>query len=625
MSNKTINALTAIPSVASDDLFAMWDTSVGATRKGTTTQVIAAIPAATGGAAGLMPAADKAKLDASTASATATTLVLRDSSGNTAVNVLTAGQVTISGVPTVSTDATNKAYVDSVAIGLTIKAAVVAATVGSNITLSGGAPSTLDGVSLSTSARVLVKDQTDPKQNGIYQVATLGSGSNGTWSRTTDADTGAELPTGSYVLVNGGTTLSSTSWVMNTPGTIVIGTSNIVWVLFSAVSNVPASSITGTLVASQIAAGAITVGKFAAGITPIEIVSTIPVSGNYEGRTVYLTTLDGLFAPDKIYRWTDTSTTGNTFWTSAVPAVDISGNLTNSQIADLAAAKLTGQITTTQITDGGISTAKLAAGSVTTAKIAALAVTASEIASGSITTGKLTAGAVTSNELSANSVIAGKVSAGAISTTELAALSVTAAKIASATITTTQIAANTIVAGNIATGTITADRMNVSTLSSISANIGTITSGSITGTSITNGSGFNLVTINGSGINVGTGRLLLGDVGGSPVFTVFNAGGVDCIKISGLNNSLLPAIIQTVNSSGIITGVWSSAALTLQNNANLFAGPGSTIYGGAAIRFNPGFADCLDWQAGETGSGGSFSAYIQVKLNGRTVNIPFYL
>ena len=58
----------------------------------------------------------------------------------------------------------------------------------SDVTLSGGAPSTVDGVSLAKGDRVLVTGQNAGSQNGLYLVSTLGTGSNGTWSRTTDSN-----------------------------------------------------------------------------------------------------------------------------------------------------------------------------------------------------------------------------------------------------------------------------------------------------------------------------------------------------------------------------------------------------------------------------------------------------
>lgn len=566
MANKTFDALPAIPSVSTSDEIPIWDASAGDTAKATVTQLIAALPAATDSTAGTLSGADKTKLDSSTSSSTATSLMARDAGGNTAVNVLTASQVTITGSPVNTTDGTNKAYVDSVAAGLSIKAAVAAATT-ANITLAGSAPNTLDGVALSLNSRILVKDQSTGTQNGIYYVSTLGTGSNGTWTRATDADTGAKLVTGSYVFVNAGSTNASTSWVMNTTGTITIGTSVIVWVLFSQIANVPATSITGAIVGSQVAAGAISTAKFASGITPIEIVSTMPVSGNFQGRTVFLITTDGSFSPNKIYRWTDTSTTGTTFWTSVVPAVDITGSLTDSQISALAAAKLTGQITTTQISNNAITTPLILAGAVSTASIAAGAVTATQIASGTITAGLISAGAITSSCLAANSVIAGKIAAAAVSTTQLAAGAVTASVIASGTITSTQIAANTITAGNIAAGTITADRLNVSSLSAISANIGTITSGTISG-----------VTISATGTE-GTGSL-------QPSTGRFQTLNGSAFAYMTASNPGTGAIANLVTGYGSITGVsifsqFTSNGITLKNTANtvvssLTAGGGSS-------------------------------------------------
>lgn len=195
--------------------------------------------------------------------------------------------------------------------------------------------------------------------------------------------------------------------------------------------------------------------KFASGIEPVGVVSALPNPSGYTGPKVVFLTTDG-----KLYRLTGGA------WTANVPAVNITGQLTDAQIAQIAAAKLTGQITATQITDGAISTPKLAAGSVTAAviaadtitasQIAANAITTAEIATGAITATKIAAGAVTAAAIEADSITAGQIAAGAINTTELAAGAITAAKIAAMTISGDKIAANTITASNIATNTITA-------------------------------------------------------------------------------------------------------------------------------------------------------------------------
>lgn len=154
--------------------------------------------------------------------------------------------------------------------------------------------------------------------------------------------------------------------------------------------------------AGNLANGAVTTAKFAAGIEPVSIVGALPSPSGYAGPlTVFLTT-DG-----KLYRYVAGA------WTTAVAAVDI-----------------TGQITGTQIADDSISTPKLQANSVTAAQIAANTITANEIA----------ANAITASELAANSVVAGKVAAAAISATEIAAAAIQA----------THLAANSIAVGTAA-------------------------------------------------------------------------------------------------------------------------------------------------------------------------------
>jgi hypothetical protein len=125
--------------------------------------------------------------------------------------------------PVNDTDVANKAYVDSMASGLKWKTAVVAATT-SNITLSG--LQTIDGVALSAGDRVLVKNQTNQTENGIYEASATG------WTRSADSDTGAEI-LNSAMLVSGGTTNAGSQWTCSNTGTITIGTTNITYTQIS--------------------------------------------------------------------------------------------------------------------------------------------------------------------------------------------------------------------------------------------------------------------------------------------------------------------------------------------------------------------------------------------------------
>ncbi len=147
-----------------------------------------------------------------------------------------------------------------------------------------------------------------------------------------------------------------------------------------------------------------------------EIVATLPSTDLFEGRVVFLTT------DDKLYRYTGSA------WTAAVPAVDITGTLADAQIAAIAAAKVTGQITGTQITDSAISSPKIAAGAVIAGKLAASSVQAGNIAASAVTAGTIAANAITATEIATNAITADKILAGAItaakvSTNEIVALS----------------------------------------------------------------------------------------------------------------------------------------------------------------------------------------------------------
>ncbi|MDP2227109.1 MAG: hypothetical protein Q8J78_06495 [Moraxellaceae bacterium] len=144
-----------------------------------------------------------------------------------------------------------------------------------------------------------------------------------------------------------------------------------------------------------------------AGMTMVEIVNSLPATGNFDGRTVFLTTTK------KLYRYD----VGAGSFIASVPTVD-----------------LTGQITQTQITDNSVSTSKLAALAITAEKIATNAITAEKLAANAVTAGVISAGAITAAAVGTNEIIA--------HAANIAAAVITSAKIAS-------LAANKIEAGTI--------------------------------------------------------------------------------------------------------------------------------------------------------------------------------
>jgi len=119
----------------------------------------------------------------------------------------------------------------------TVRAATTA-----NVTLSGGAPSTVDSVSLSLNDRVLVKNQATTTENGIYYVSTVGTGSNGTWTRAEDANTAAEIAS-SVVIVQEGATLGGTQWAttFKASDTLGPGGTAMSWNQLSTTGTIPVS------------------------------------------------------------------------------------------------------------------------------------------------------------------------------------------------------------------------------------------------------------------------------------------------------------------------------------------------------------------------------------------------
>ena len=155
--------------------------------------------------------------------------------------------------PTNAQDAATKNYVDNVAQGLNVKTAVLVATT-SNITLVGG--QTIDGVTVTAGDRVLVKNQSTPSQNGIYNVQTT------VWTRTTDANTWGELIS-AFVFVEEGTTQADTGWVCTVDPGGTLGTTAVTWTQFSGAGTYTAGTgLTLTGGAFSITNTAVTAGSY---------------------------------------------------------------------------------------------------------------------------------------------------------------------------------------------------------------------------------------------------------------------------------------------------------------------------------------------------------------------------
>jgi hypothetical protein len=128
--------------------------------------------------------------------------------------------------PTSAGDAVPKSYADAISAGVIYKIAVVAASTGSNVTLSSPG-ATLDGVTLSSGNRILLKDQTTTSQNGVW----VWNGSSSALSRPTDYAAASVAQLGDSVYVDQGTANSGAviTLVGPTSGTITVDTTGTTW------------------------------------------------------------------------------------------------------------------------------------------------------------------------------------------------------------------------------------------------------------------------------------------------------------------------------------------------------------------------------------------------------------
>lgn len=167
---------------------------------------------------------------------------------------------TITAQPVNNTDIVNKQYADAIASGINFHQAVEYATtaalpavtynngtggVGATLTANANGALTVDGYTFVSPAdngtRILIKNQADGAQNGVYTLTQAGNSSPGApfiLARATDFDstgTGVDqIDEGDFFLVTSGTANTNTAWVQQTPLPITIGTTAIVFQQFSA-------------------------------------------------------------------------------------------------------------------------------------------------------------------------------------------------------------------------------------------------------------------------------------------------------------------------------------------------------------------------------------------------------
>lgn len=170
--------------------------------------------------------------------------------------------------------ATKNFLVDQFVAGLALKAPCVAVS-NANLTLSG--LQTVDGVALAENDRVLVIAQTDPIENGIYDV------SSSAWTRSADMDGNRDLVTGTLVTVISQST--SRFYKFTATGTITIDTTALTFELLGGLS--AQTSPTWTSQAADFTAAA--QGQYVVTAATVDIDVTLP-TGLADGNQIAIHT-----------------------------------------------------------------------------------------------------------------------------------------------------------------------------------------------------------------------------------------------------------------------------------------------------------------------------------------------
>ncbi len=376
------------------------------------------------------------------------------------------GTLTVA-TPSSGTQAANKAYVDGLINGLSWKESVKAAStanisgtynngssgLGATITAGSNGACVQDGITCLLGDRVLIKNQSNAFENGLYEVSTAGNDSTAfVLTRSEDADTPTKLVSAA-VFIQQGSANADAKYVLSTDLPITIGTTNLNFVEFENAGSIQAGD--GLAKSGNV----LSVDR--------DTNSGLEINGGKLRVQVVAANMERVAS-------------GIGIKAGGVGSAELAAG------AVIAAKISAGAVGSSAIAADAVIAAKIAADAVTAAKIAANAVEEAKIANGAVTAAKIGSGAVDALKLNADVAGAGLVLDGSsnalnanvddstlavssdqiiikdlgVSSGKLAADAVIAAKIAANAVTTAKINAGAVTAAKLGANSVTAAKLN---------------------------------------------------------------------------------------------------------------------------------------------------------------------
>ena len=459
--------------------------------------------------------------------------------------------------PSLDSDASTKSYVDSQIAnklnGLAWKSPVKCKSTinlagsfsGNVLTMTNNGQLNLDGQLVNLDDRVLLTNQTNQSENGIYFCSVkgdvrVGSEAVSVLTRATDCDSAEEMRSAS-VFIEQGTTYGDTAWTQTTDS-IILNTSNIVFQQFSS---------TQELVAGD---GISKVGNtFSADVDNV----TIEISGGQLALKTGGVDTDALGSKVVTNAEIQDATilVGQMADNAVETRVIADGNVTSDKIANLA-------VSSGKIADNAITSDKLANDSVLTANILDSNVTSAKLQDSAVVSDKLDDASVVSAKIADGAVLTAKIGDAQVSTAKIIDANITTQKLATSSVTTTKISNSNVTTDKLADSCVTTDKIASDSVSSVKLKSNSVTTDKITDASVTE-----LKLANNSVTTSKIGTLSSLTVSGVVSATSFLASGGSGDSSDGFSLPKAKSLSIDFNTSQSITG--DDTFVTLGGNSSL--------------------------------------------------------